>query len=453
MILVAVLSKIVPTLIAVFSSKIILNPIMIISCCCLPLISFVMGASILLAQQQQVVYVPVGVSITLAIATLTLCGLYYYNRSNTHGNLIIQPNEIGMMVMAALAFAFTAQSSQVSPQVASAFLPILIGSNLTTLLALTFASVADVWDAVGSGQFQMISVDTAALIGYVVAPVLVLAKIACNKYGDAVGQVVSAWLQSVLSDDFIARQERPPEQAMISGLYLLLSLSIMIGVPLVNTLCPMVAYLMSRAYTNGQPRTKRAAICILFKDILNESKEQMDETINRCTDEKFPVLNIFVTVDEIRLFSEMIRKLKAAGHSFGICSNNVEGIMECYEVYIEILDAEPLWYFVGSTSTGRGPDALKAADDLGLKVAFWSTHIAVTSREVLLGKDVPKLLDDVTKKGGGSFIYLTNDWDDLHEFTFAIEAIGRDLESDDGENKCSFCALSNVAKEDPAMIL
>jgi hypothetical protein len=146
-----------------------------------------------------------------------------------------------MAVVAAMAFACTAQYSLSTLEVASVFLPILVGSVVTTLLCLVFASVADAWDAVGSGQFQMISLDTAALLGTVVAPLLVLLSLASNKYGATVTQTVGGMLQKCISEEFIRQQERPPERAMISGLFLLLALATMVGVPLANMLSPLGA--------------------------------------------------------------------------------------------------------------------------------------------------------------------------------------------------------------------
>ena len=469
-----------------FATKSILNPIMIASICSLPLVSFLMGGAMLMAEHYCTVTspvaapvmlaiatgeatmpsensvrqanFPVGAPVMLALATLTLCGLYYRNRSHKHGNLIIQTDQRGMAVVAAIALAYTAQYAQITTEVASVFLPILVGSVVTTLLCLVFASVADAWDAVGSGQFQMISLDTAAILGTVVAPLLVLASIASDKYGETVSETVARMLQKCISEEFIKQQGRPPERAKVSGLFLLLALATMVGVPLANMLSPLGAYLMSKAYTNGQPRTRRVGLCVHLKDLLGESKEKVDETINhlmtRFTADKKPALNFFVTADELRLFPDIIRKLRSEGHAFGICSSTVEGITEAYEVYVEVLKISPQWYHVGSQGgASRGPDALKTARDLELKVAFWSTHMGVTSREVLFNMDLPHLRDDVAATCGGSFIYLTDDWKDSDAMMAAIETIVQDLGVDSPDIKYSFSALSNVAKEDSPMIL
>lgn len=406
---------------------------------------------------QERVFIPVGVPFVVAISTLVLAGLYFRNRLHRHGNLIIEPSQQGMVVVSALAFAYTAQYAQINKHVASVFLPFLVGSAITTLLGLAFASVADAWEAVGSGQFQMISLDTAALLVYVVAPVLVLASIACNKYGEIVYQTTRVLLQnSFITDDFISQQERPPEQVMISGLYILLSLATCIGMAVINMLCPLNAYLSCRAYLNGQLSTRKVALCVHFKSILGDSDEaRMKENADfYSSNKKFQVLNVFVTADELRLYSDAIRKLRTAGHSIGICSNTVKGIAQAYDEYEKLFKAKPLWYHVGSSSDGRRPAMLKAADSLSLKVAFWSTHIGVTSRQVLLHKGLIDLRRDVARNGGGSFVYLTNDWNDAREFLLALEALVLDLGSDSREvKKFTFAALSDVAKEDPPMTL
>lgn len=442
----------------IFSTKMILNPINILSICCLPLLSFVMGACMLLADGRiQQVDIPVGAPFTLAAATLLLSGLYYRNRSNKHGNLITQADQKGMIVVDALAFAFTAQYSQVNKDVASVFLPILVGSAIATLLVLTFASVADAWDAVGSGMFQMISLDTAALLGYVVTPILILASIASNKYGETVCQTVEGVLRNFISDEFIRQQERPPEQTMTSGLFLLLALATVVGVSVVNMLSPVGAYLFAKAYTNGQPRTRRLALCVHLKDLLGASEVTTEETMNELVrrlivaEQKKKVFNIFVTAEELRLFPDLIRRLQSAGHAIGICSTTIKGITKAYETYIDVLEDRPTWYHVGTGSASRGPAALKTVTDLNLKVAFWSTHIGVTSRETLLKVDLPNLRDDVATTNGGSFVFFTDEWKDSQSVLEAIETIVQELSSISPEY--SFSALSDVAREDSAMIL
>ena len=142
----------------------------------------------------------VGVPAVLALATLLLCGLYYRNRSHEYGNLLISAQQQGVAVCAALALMWTIQYA-IGRNVAGVFLPILLGSVLTTLLCVIFASVGDTWYAVGSGQFQMVSLDTAALLGYVVAPLVVLISIACEKYGQQVSQAMTGFVKSSFSDN------------------------------------------------------------------------------------------------------------------------------------------------------------------------------------------------------------------------------------------------------------
>ena len=50
----------------------------------------------------------------------------------------------------------------------------LMGALVASTATASFASVADVWYAVGTGQFQMISVDTAGIGFYFVLPLSIL---------------------------------------------------------------------------------------------------------------------------------------------------------------------------------------------------------------------------------------------------------------------------------------
>jgi hypothetical protein len=385
----------------------------------------------------------------LAIATLVLCGLYYHNRSFKHGNLMIQAESRGIAVATALAFAWTVQHA-IGQNVASIFLPILVGSAVTTLLSVVFCSVAHVWDAVGSGQFQMLSLDTAAMLIYVVAPLFFLASLASDKYGERVSRMLSAIIKSQLGGSYVHNPERPPEQPTTSGLFLLLALATVIGVPLVNMLSPLGAYVIAIAYTRGQSRTRRVALCIQFKDLLTESKEKMGESVKslvNITKEKH-VLNIFVTAQELRLYPETIAELQSAQHVIGICSSTVDGISDAYNEYVELLKMEPQWYHVGSQGgVSAGPDALKTAVDLNLKVSFWSTHIAVGSREALLNVDLPDLCDDVSSTMGGNIIHISDTWDDVESLVSAIDTIVQELGTN-SEIKYSFAALSDVVMED-----
>jgi hypothetical protein len=454
LLLVAVASRIPPIqrVFCMFSTSILLNPVMIASLCNLPLISLIMGGGMVLAKKTQV-KLPVLSTTLLALSTLTLCGLYYRNRSHKHGNLILQKEQRGMMVVTSLALAWTAQYASQTEQ--NVFLPILVGSSMMTLLSLTFASVADAWDAVGSGQFQMISLDTAAMIIYVVAPMLVLAAIACQKYGDSVIDSVSEVFQSQFSNDFVQRQT--PETAMISGLFLLLSLSTTVGVSVVNMLSPISAHLFSKAYTHGQPRTKKVALCLHFKDLLSESDIQTNATMDfLVTANKAihkPVLNIFVSANELRLYPDWIVKLHSAGHYFGICCTSVKEMINAYELYVKVLKVTPEWYHVGTAATSRSPDVLKVATELGVKVAFWSTHIGITSREILRKEQIPTLCQDLAATRGGSFVYLTNDWQHSDSLTAAIESIVKQVSVDSSGIQYSFSEMSNVARDDIPMTL
>lgn len=323
----------------------------------------------------------------------------------------------------ALAFAWTVQHA-IGQNAASIILPILVGSAVTTLLGVALCSVANMWDTVGSGPLQMVSLDAAAMLIYIVAPLLFLAFLASDRYGETVSQALSAIITSQLDGRYVRNPKRPPEQTVASGLLLLLALATMIGVPLINMLSPLGAYVVPRAYTHGKPRTRRVALCIQFKDLLSKSKEKTDESIMNLVNNTLGrhILNIFVAAQELRLYPENIAELRSAQHVIGICSITVDGICGAYNEYVQLLKMEPQWYHVGSQGdVSVGPDALKAAADLNLKVSFWSMHIAVGSTEALINVDLPNLPDDVSSTMGGNIILLSDTWNDAESFVSAID--------------------------------
>jgi hypothetical protein len=222
-------------------------------------------------------------------------------------------------------------------------------------------------------------------------------------------------------------------------------------------LSPISAHLFSKAYTHGQPRTKKVALCLHFKDLLSESDVQTNATMDfLVTANKAihkPVLNIFVSANELRLYPDWIVKLHSAGHYFGICCTSVKEMINAYELYVKVLKVTPEWYHVGTAATSRSPDVLKVATELGVKVAFWSTHIGITSREILRKEQIPTLCQDVAATRGGSFVYLTNDWRHSDSLTAAIESIVKQVSVDSSGIQYSFSEISHVARDDIPMTL
>ena len=105
---------------------------------------------------------------------------------------------------------------------------------------------------VGSGQFQMTSLDTAGKWIYFICPAVILYFRFIDKYGDIIAWIMRQEL-SVLPSILVVSDED------LVSLSLVLSLAMItaVGVPLLNSLCPMGGYLFSRAYTHGQANTKK----------------------------------------------------------------------------------------------------------------------------------------------------------------------------------------------------
>jgi hypothetical protein len=128
-------------------------------------------------------------------------------------------------------------------------------------------------------------------------------------------------------------------------------------------------------------------------------------------------------------------------------------MINAYELYVKVLKVTPEWYHVGTAATSRSPDVLKVATELGVKVAFWSTHIGITSREILRKEQIPTLCQDLAATRGGSFVYLTNDWQHSDSLTAAIESIVKQVSVDSSGIQYSFSEMSNVARDDIPMTL
>ena len=211
---------------------------------------------------------------------------------------------------------------------------------------------------------------------------------------------------------------------------------------------------------HGQPNTRHIALCLDLKDLLDDgdslkrNEERMERVLKSCSTQRKPViLNFVVTANEMRTYPAMLRKFKASGQAFGICSDTVSGIHDAHEEYMHLFETEPLWYHVGPNGgVSVSPAALTEVSELHMRVAFWSHHIGVTSYDTLIKVDLPNLSVDVAKKNGGDIIYLTDSWNDPDAMATAVESIVQELGAK-SDLAFTFSPLPLVAKEDPPMEL
>uniref|UniRef100_A0A7S2U916 Uncharacterized protein n=1 Tax=Attheya septentrionalis TaxID=420275 RepID=A0A7S2U916_9STRA len=459
-------SSITRSLLSILPSDLLLNSLSMVAGCVLPFLSILVVST----NTSDIPFDAASPTIS-ALVSLTLLLLYHINRSHKNGSLTIDPGMNGITIATGLGILASIQVA-IGTGSSAIIIPFLIGSLMAVLLAATFASVADVWYGVGSGQFQMISVDTAGIIFYFFLPFMVLLLRFVDRFGDGVSDVWNFMSQSVFGGIDITNNNAgmDPEQTLLSGMAILIGAVTLIGVPLLNAYAPLTAYLVSRAYTHGQPNRRRNAICVDFVDlfgpdsVLNEKSNMARflADLNSASKEK-PVLNVFCTGDDFRESHEIVQELVNAGHFVGITSkkgnSSAFAIKESYLDYCRTLGTKPTWYHVnGIDVQARQPSTLQMVSTCGMKVAFWSTLLNLNKNVtgILSISQEDALERDLGDKLGGSIIYVTGSRDPtilaqiLCEIVRKVSDIKPSAVADD---HFVFSALSDAVKDDASMNL
>ena len=296
----------------------------------------------------------------------------------------------------------------------------LLGSVFTILMSVMFASVADVWYAVGSGQFQMVSLDTAGIMIYFICPAVILYLRFLDKYGDTIALKLKTYLEST---GIFSSVVGSGDDVISLCLVLSLAMVTVVGVPLLNALCPMGGYLLSRAYTHGQPNTKKVALCVDYADLPKGKDAKLRLEIWEALEKKNAVLNIYVTLEELTLFPVQLKLLADKGHVIQLAPTEFEeeafngwsmfqgnksscNLQIAHYEYTELFGEEPKWLLSRSVdSIGRHPTLLSEARELGMKVVYWSTLVQLMG-DTLTKKQLTAVQGDITDKNGGSIVYI-----------------------------------------------
>lgn len=342
----------------------------------------------------------------------------------------------------------------------------LLGSVFTLLMSCIFASVADVWYTVGSGQFQMVSLDTAGLLFFFICPAVILYLRFVEKYGESIaakGVVLREYLQSA---GLSSRGDVHDEDMASFSLVMTLAMITAIGVPLLNSLCPIGGFLFSRAYTHGQPNTKKVALCVNFSELPSDAskrKSVLDFFEKKKKEGQMTaVLNIFVTLEE--LFSLELKLLGDLGHAISlapsefhesICGlsmfkgNNSCNLDIAHHDYAELFGKNPTWFFAKSAdSLGRHPSLLRGASDLGMKIAYWSTFVQLTDDETTRDLNIAAIKGECSEHNGGSIIYVTL------KTGVSSKCMSYSLcEIVDALDDYTLASLSDVVRDDATMVL
>ena len=398
-------------------------------------------------------------SCTVAFITLALMHYYNKNRAHKHGNLLTSEMK-SHAVFVANAIILSASLMTQDEPFFMVIVVFLLGSMFALLMSLFFASVADSWYAVGSGQFQMVSLDSLGMMVYFFWPAIIIYFRFVDKYGDYIGGkliMVFGYLKSMglLTDSPL----RSGDDIFSFSFVIMLAIITAVGVPTLNALCPLGGYLYSRAYIHGQPNTKKVALCISYSDlpkdrttlwaILADKKKEGQATA---------VLNIFVTLENLKMHPSELKLIAAKGHKLLLEPTEFLGLSlfqktaaTCniefaqYE-YTEVLGEAPAWLLAKSVDTvGRHPSLFHKASDLGMKVVYWSTLVKVASGK-LTSQQKDDIVDDCQDKNGGSIIYISSDNSTSTTTAVLCEVVSM-------LDEFTFESLSNVARDDPTMVL
>ena len=406
---------------------------------------------------------------SVALITLLLMYLYHRNRAHKHGCLLTSEMK-SQSVFTGIAILLSCSIALESPteSTVSIMTVFLLGSLFTLLISYSFAAVSDVWYTVGSGQFQMTSLDTAGIWIYFICPAVILYFRFIDKYGDIIAWIMKQEL-SVLPSILVTTDED------VVSLSLVLSLAMItaVGVPLLNSLCPMGGYLFSRAYTHGQPNTKKIALCVNFADLLKATGNKRTSIWKalekkKVGDQTTAILNIYVTLEELTLYPTQIQMMVDKGHFIALVPTEFEeeeresfcglsmfqgntsscNLHFAHFEYTELFGEEPTWVLSKSAdSIGRHPSLFRVARDLGMKVAYWSSYLQLTG-DKLSSEQKSILKDDCSDKNGGSIIYIA-----IEKGCPTNSISTRLCEVVDSLDGYTLESLSNVAKDDAKMIL
>ncbi len=338
------------------------------------------------------------------------------------------------------------------------------------------------------------------MILYFILPAVVIYFRFLEKYGDTLQSIMGILRERVVGSILGSLDMEHTTAALI--FIGALSAIHAVGVPLLNSLCPLGGYLYSRSYIHGRPNTKKVALCFKFADIprgesyllkflkeMNSACDTYEDEADKLSvttgngvateDDDTPnvVLNILVTKSEIEKYPTQLKELVKRGHemvlSAASMSSGVQNFFQgnkavaelknAYGIYSNLIGEPPKWYFASSSDgMGRHPTLLHETSNLGMKVAYWSTMVSVNGWN--LGADqLYSLKSDVRDTNGGSIIYVTlseqmkanvkrgEGADESGLTSSVICQIVHSLRT--GENNFSFEALSTVVKDDATMVL
>jgi len=398
------------SLISSMDSSFLAHPFILRVCCLLP---FLAGAGHT-GRRSEYLNISAIPSCFVAFTTLLLMLVYNKNRAHKNGNLLSSEMK-SQAIFAGISIVLSCYMTEIQLNPSLDFLyAFLMGSLFVLLMSLVFAFVADHWYAVGSGQFQMVSLDTAGMFVYVIAPVVILYLRFFEKYGKPFSLKYTSMEQYLQPAGIL-----PKEDIISFSLVMMLAIINSVGIPLLNALCPIGGYLFSRAYTHGQPNTKKVALCIDFSDLQISRVSGMTD-VWTCLEKKMDdqanvLLNIMVTLEELTQHPAEMKLIAEKGHAISLVptdfqetrislvhTRSISNLQIAHDKYPEIQ------WILAKDAIGRHPSLLSKASDLGIKVVYWSTLVQLSETK-LTTKQKDAISADCSDKNGGSIIRVTLD--------------------------------------------
>lgn len=433
----------------------------------LPLVSLLVGSMVRLSStpssSSSLDDFCVAPSTVICMITLFLFFAYHRERTHKHGSLTPTHTVRGVSVASYFAistsvlliihsiFGFTSEAITKLPAklLLAPWVPFFLGCTMTLFICTLFTATADVWDVGATPQFLMVGLDTASIIIYIITPLTILSIRFVDKYGTALSFVstsISDLLCPLLSCATMSEYQHF-EAGRIFSFMMLFGCIISVGVPLINTLCPLGPYLFAKSCIHGKNGTGRVSLCVHFAHLFppsitkNEIKRILhkllhlskttENGVEKDSTELNGSLNVFVNAADIQKYPELIHQLDKAGHNIGLTmagnksASTISSLSlllpsgyaklrqeleELCESYRQLLKKEPVWFSPGlDTVVGRHPAIMSLTAKRQMKVIFWSNVIMVQYNGFMTipaGTDIPIQRKEWEWRNGGSVIFV-----------------------------------------------
>ena len=308
----------------------------------------------------------------VGLVVLLILWAWYHYRTHRHMNLTSR-RDMGIAVTISASLILSIQQLPSSRSSLDAVLPVLLGSAICTLICIIMAAAADVWNAVGTNQFWMLTLDMTALTVYSIIPAVLLSWRLWVRFG--------TWIYDTLHH---TAQMIPGETTALDdtrSLLLLLAVASCFGTFYTKSLCPLGCHLFGRVYSSGMHFTKAVAICMDWA----EGKAHLAEF------QRLKVsCHFVVTRDQLNVDAGLLQEAVTAGHVV----LPYTGERKAHVEYERIWGKPPEW------SHGESyPADVLACTKNGTKIALWSSYVRHSVHKEELAADLHATL-------GGNVICL-----------------------------------------------